>query len=617
MNRYADYRTAHLVAWHGTRREMLIATRFGNTFQFHRVAMPGGERTQITFEESGVAGTGAGARAWFEPGTDHILYLRDVSPGKGLRQYFHFDPSTDKSPAMLTDGASRSFEGVWSRDGKRFAWTSNKRVVDDFDLYVMAPHDPSSLRLAAELKGLNTVLDWAPDGKTVLVLEELSAAESRLWVVPVDGGDKRQVSPVDAGPVAYKTGLYLRDGKSAFVVTDRGTEFLEVRRLDLATRALSPLKTTARGDVAEMALSADGRWLAFTVVQDAARTLHLLDVRSGKERTGLKTPPGDTSGLQWHPSGELGFNIQSARIPWDVFSYNPATNVSTRWTTSETGTLKPEEMREYETIHWRSFDGLQISGILHRPATRFTGRRPVIINVHGGPEDIARTFFWGRSNYFLNELGVAIIQPNVRGSTGFGKTYMKLDDGKLREAPVKDLGALLDWIATRPDLDPARVWFVGNSYGGYLSLYAATKYGDRIRCLIVNSGMSNIATWLDHQPPDRVALRRREYGDERDPEMRKFLINVSPLTHADRIKAPLFIVHGKNDVQVPVEETQQIVEAVRKNGTPVWYMVFGDEGHQFTRRTNVDYVLYAWVAFAKEYLLNDAGTRGQGPGARD
>ena len=195
MNRYADYRTAHLVAWHPVRREMLIATRFGNTFQLHRVTSPGGERTQVTFDEAGVAGTGLGASAWFEPGSDHILYLRDVSPGKGLRQYFHFDPSVDKTPTMLTDGASRSFEGAWSRDGRRFAWTSNKRAVDDFDLYVMAPHDPSSLRLAAELKGMNEVLEWAPDGKSVLVREELSAAESKLWIVPVDGGEKRQARP--------------------------------------------------------------------------------------------------------------------------------------------------------------------------------------------------------------------------------------------------------------------------------------------------------------------------------------------------------------------------------------------------------------------------------------
>jgi dipeptidyl aminopeptidase/acylaminoacyl peptidase len=602
MNRYADYRTAHLVAWHPVRREVLIATRFGNTFQLHRVASPGGERTQITSDESGVSATGGEARAWFEPGSDHILYLRDVSPGKRLFQYFHFDPASGKPPALVTDGASRSTPGVWSRAGDRFAFTSTRRNGSDLDLYVMGPHDPSSLRMVADLKGANTVLAWAPDGRSVLVREFLSANDSKLWVVEVEGGAKRRVTPDDPDPVAYASGVFAPDGRSAFVVTDRNAEFLNVMRLDLEARTVTPLTLQTRGDVDELTLSADGRWLAFTVNQDV-RTLHLMDTKTGREQTSLKVPAGDTTGLQWHPSGELGFHVQSARIPMDVFSYNPDANTSTRWTLSETGPLKPEDMREYEIIRWRSFDGRQISGLLHRPATRFTGRRPVLINIHGGPEEQARVLFWGRSNYFLNELGIAIIQPNVRGSTGFGKTFMKLDDGKLREGPVKDLAALLDWIKKQPGLDPKRVWLVGNSYGGYLALYAATKYGDRLRAIFVGQGMSNIATWLDHQPPDRVVLRRREYGDERDPEMRKFLLDVSPLTHAHKIRTPLMIVHGKNDVQVPVEESRQIVEAVSKNGTPVWYMVFGDEGHVFSRRTNVDYVLNAWILFAQEYLL--------------
>jgi WD40-like Beta Propeller Repeat len=262
MNRYADYRTAHLVAWHPVRREMLIATRFANTFQLHRVTAPGGERTQITFEDAGVSGTGDSARAWFEPGSDHIVYMRDVSPGKGLLQYFHFDPSVDKTPTMLTDGVSRSLAGVWSRGGKRLAWTSNKREVGDFDLYVMTPHDPSSLRLAAEPTGSNAVVDWAPDGRSVLVREFLSANENRLWVVNVESGAKRQVSPDDKAPAAYNAAVFAGSGRSAFVVTDRNAEFLNVARLDLDKRALAPLTTRVRGDVAEIALSPNGRWLA-------------------------------------------------------------------------------------------------------------------------------------------------------------------------------------------------------------------------------------------------------------------------------------------------------------------------------------------------------------------
>ena len=235
---------------------MLIATRFGNTFQLHRVASPGGERVQVTSDETGVSPTGDSARAWFEPGTDHILYLRDVSPGKNLQQYFHFDPAAEKTPAMLTDGANRSLPGVWSRSGDRFAWTWNKRGGGDFDLYVMAPHDRSSLRLVAELKGLHTVHSWTPDGRSVLVREFLSANESRLWLVDVEGGAKRQVSPEGPEPAAYGAQAEIaRDGASAYVVTDRGTEFLNVAKLDLATRTLTPLTVATQGDVAELALS--------------------------------------------------------------------------------------------------------------------------------------------------------------------------------------------------------------------------------------------------------------------------------------------------------------------------------------------------------------------------
>jgi dipeptidyl aminopeptidase/acylaminoacyl peptidase len=600
MNRYGDYRTAHLVAWHPTRREMLIATRFGDTFQLHQVTSPGGERTQITFDEAGVAPIGTEARGWFEPGSDHIIYLRDTG-GKLEHQYFHYDPATKKT-TRLTSGQGRSFPGMWSPKGDRFAFTWNARSQADFDLYVMALEDASSLRKVAELKGLQRVLSWAPDGRSVLLREFLSATESRLSIVDLETGAVRQVSPDGGEPVSYAGAAFAADGESVFVVSDSGTEFQGISRLDPDKRVLVPLSIKVHGDVDDLALSPDGRWLAFTVNQDV-RSLHLFDTKKGTERTGLKTPAGDTSGLQWHSSGEVGFQVSSARMPSDVFSFDPVRNVSTRWTSSETGALQPSEMREYEPIRWRSFDGRQISGILHRPATRFAGRRPVLVNIHGGPEEQARTLFWGRSNYLLNELGIAIIQPNVRGSTGFGKSFQKLDDGKLREGAVKDLGALFNWIAKRPDLDAKRVWLVGNSYGGYLALLAATRYGDRIRCAFVGSGMSNIATWLDRQPPDRVTLRRREYGDERDAEMRKFLIDISPLTRAAEIRTPLLVVHGKNDVQVPVAESQQIVEAVRKNGTPVWYLVFGDEGHGFGRRTNVDFVLYSWVAFAQEYLL--------------
>ena len=210
MNRFADYRTAHLAAWHPTRREMLIATRFANTFQFHRVAAPRSERTQVTFDEAGVAPIGIEARAWFEPGSEHIIYLRDTG-GKQVHQYFHYNPET-KETARLTSGTGRATAGMWSPKGDRFAFTWNARSQPDFDLYIMAPEDPSSVRLVVAVKGFWQALGWTPDGASILAREFLSAAHSRLWIVDVETGNRRQVSPDDPEPVSYTAAVFARDG---------------------------------------------------------------------------------------------------------------------------------------------------------------------------------------------------------------------------------------------------------------------------------------------------------------------------------------------------------------------------------------------------------------------
>jgi dipeptidyl aminopeptidase/acylaminoacyl peptidase len=254
-------------------------------------------------------------------------------------------------------------------------------------------------------------------------------------------------------------------------------------------------------------------------------------------------------------------------------------------------------------VSWRSFDGKMISGFLYRPAKKFTGKRPVIIDIHGGPESQSKPYFLGRMNYYLNELGVAILFPNVRGSIGYGKSFLAADNGFKREDSVKDIGALLDWIPGQPDLNPQRVMVTGGSYGGYMSLAVATKYSDRIRAAIDIVGISNFVTFLERTESYRRDLRRVEYGDEREPKMREFLQQISPVNNAKNIKVPLMVVHGKNDPRVPLNEAQQIVQAVRQNNVPVWYLMANDEGHGFSKKRNVDYQFYATVMFIKEFLL--------------
>nr|MDQ2969937.1 alpha/beta fold hydrolase [Acidobacteriota bacterium] len=227
----------------------------------------------------------------------------------------------------------------------------------------------------------------------------------------------------------------------------------------------------------------------------------------------------------------------------------------------------------------------------------------VIVNIHGGPEGQARPGFIGRTNYFLNDLGIAVIYPNVRGSTGFGKTFSKLDNGMLREESVRDIGALLDWIKTRSDLDADRIMVTGGSYGGFMTLASAVAYNDRIRCSLDVVGISNFVSFLEKTEAYRRDLRRVEYGDERDPKMREFLIKISPLTNAAKITKPLFVIQGANDPRVPRNESEQMVGVVRKNGGPVWFLMAKDEGHGFAKKRNQDFQFYATVAFLQENLL--------------
>ena len=287
-----------------------------------------------------------------------------------------------------------------------------------------------------------------------------------------------------------------------------------------------------------------------------------------------------------------------------VFSLDVETGNVARWTqhAAVNGVKRP--FSEAEPIAWKSFDGLAISGFIHRPSSKeFSGKRPVIISIHGGPESQARPGFRGRSNYWINERGYAMIYPNVRGSSGFGKRFLEADNAKKREDSVKDIGALLDWVQTQPDLDASRVAVMGGSYGGYMVLATSMMYSNRLAAASNSVGISHFVSFLENTETYRRDLRRSEYGDERDPDMRKFLESISPLTHADKIKLPLMVSHGKNDPRVPYTEAEQIVKKVRANGSPVWYLLAEDEGHGFAKKANADFQFATMTTFYDRYLL--------------
>ena len=604
VHRYTEFRSASLVDWHPTRREVLIATRFGNTPQLHQVRMPGGARTQLTFFNEPVD-TGR-----YEPRDGrYFVFGKDVG-GNEFEQLYRYDVA-DGAVTLLTDGGrSQNGSVVWSTTGDRIAYGSTRRNGADRDLYVMDPANPKTDRLLVQVKGGGWwVTDWSPDDSKLLVAEYISVTRSALYIA--DAGTGRLTALTDPSEnVAYGEAAFSGDGRGVYVTTDKGSEYQQLAYIDLETRALTPLTTDLEWDVEGFDLSHDGRTLAFSINEAGVSKIHLFDTASKRITPVAGVPDGVLGSLRWHRNGrDLGFSLNHARSTSDVYSLNPQSGEVTRWTEGELGGLVASALVQPELITWKSFDGREISGFYYRAPEKFAGRRPVLINIHGGPEGQSRPTFVGRSNYFLNEMGVSIIYPNVRGSLGFGKTFVGLDNGLKRENAVKDIGALLDWIATRPELDAGRVMVSGGSYGGYMTLAVATHYSDRIRAALDVVGISNFNTFLKNTESYRRDLRRAEYGDERDPKMAAFFDRIAPLNNAGKITVPLFVVQGGNDPRVPLSEADQMVERVRQNGKPVWYLMARDEGHGFAKKGNADFQFYAAVMFMRQYLLDQpAGT---------
>ena len=592
MAQYQSIRRATFADLDAEGRRVLVTTEFGSSAQAHLVSQPGGDRHQLTFGKEPVAGL------QFVPDGSAVTFTSDAG-GNENHQIFRLDLQSGQR-TLITDGTSRNEALVHSRDGARMAFKSNARNGKDMDLWVGDGRSPAGNRLLAQVSGDFSPVAFSNDGGKLLVLEYKSIEHSRLHVVDIASGQLTAVTP-ESEHASYRGAVWDRDDRGLFVASDREGDFLELYHLDLGTKKLAPLSRDIHWNVGTLAMSDDGKTLAFVVNEGGLDRLYLLDTRTKKRALVSAIPEGVIGVVRFaRKAARLGLGFESATRTADAYVYDLKKKSLQRWTESETGGLDERHFVPASLIKVKSWDGLEV------PALYFKPRQPTgasLILIHGGPEAQATPTFSAFVQYLAAELGIAVIEPNVRGSDGYGKRYLGLDNGKLREGSVKDIGAFLDWIATQKELDPKRVGVYGGSYGGYMALASLVHFGSRIAAGADNVGISSFVSFLENTKDYRRDLRRVEYGDERDPDMRAFLQGISPLTRVDQIKSALFVLQGANDPRVPVTEAEQIVKAVKAAGKDVWYMLARNEGHGFRKRENRDLSQQLLVMFFERHLL--------------
>ncbi len=591
LDRYQHSRQATFLDWLGD-GSLLIATRFGDTEQLHRLAAPSGAREQLTFysdpvERARAARSGRG-----------FVFLKDQGGNENAQLYYQGGSGPARA---LTHGDFIHGSPVWAHDGRRVAFYGNDRDPLSYDVYVI---DVTSGAAPQLLVGGHEdtwyPLDWSADDSQLLVWKYHSISESYLYLADVATGT---LTPLDDSgrKVGIRTAKFAPDGRGVYLVTDEDGEFAQLKYRDPVTHQGRTVLTESLWDIEDFDVSSDGRYVAYVLDEDGRSRLTVLDTEHKRELEPAGLPEGRIGGLRFDRGGRhLALSAESATEPRDVYVYDLERGRLERWTKSETGPIEAPPVAP-ELIHFPTWDRSGgkprlLSAFVYRPRAA-AGPCPVVIDIHGGPEAQYRPGWDPFLQFLVNELGYAVVAPNVRGSSGYGKTFLALDNGTLREDAVRDLGSLLVWVGTLRDFDHERVSVMGGSYGGYMALAALITYGERLRGGIDVVGISNFVTFLRNTAPYRRELRRAEYGDERDTAMRVFLERISPLTNAGRIKKPLLVVAGLNDPRVPASESEQLVWRVRAAGGEVWYLAAKDEGHGFRKKANRDVYLETAASF--------------------
>jgi dipeptidyl aminopeptidase/acylaminoacyl peptidase len=585
LNAYLNVRSADVVDWTADGKGLIISTRFGETAQLHRVAGPLGYRQQLTFASEPIG------NAETRPNTaNELLYVWNKGGAENY-QFFLLNLATGQS-TLVTDGKFRNESPLWNHKGDKLAFSSVRRDGRNGDIYVTTIKDAAVASPLLAEEGSWSPVAFSQDDSKLLVRRYVSIAQSYLAVVDVATGSKTPLKTAQDRVALAGIG-FTADGKGAFITSDEGSEHVRLGLYDLQSGQTRWLTNDPAWGVEGAQLSADARRLAYIINEGGWSRLALLDAQTLTPTPLPDLPKGVIGGMKFSPDGKrLALSLSQPSRPSDAYVIDIETKSLTQWTKSETGGLNPERFTDAQTVSFPTFDKVNgkprpIPAFLYLPKNAPTGAKlPVIISIHGGPEAQSRPGFSAIAQFWANELGAAVLYPNIRGSDGYGKTYLALDNGFKREDSIKDIGALIDWVGAQPNLDKNKIVVAGGSYGGYATLAAMTHYNAKLAGGASTVGISNFITFLEATAEYRRDLRRPEYGDERDPKMRAFLQKISPLTNVANISKPMLIIQGKNDPRVPVGEAEQMVAAIRKNGGEVWYVMATDEGHGFRKKSN-------------------------------